>query len=77
MLTANDHHANGEHFFVIRVRGHVAESDGGHACHRKVKRRHVHCGPWRSSDQFRFQSFLVDCRKIEWLNRIFKLKFIL
>jgi len=41
-LTRNDHHANGENFLVVGLRGDIPETDAGHARHGEVKCGHVH-----------------------------------
>lgn len=51
LLTSDDHHAGGEDLFVVGFGGHVAEPHAGHARHREVEGRHVHCLSGRSVDQ--------------------------
>ena len=38
----DDHHAHREAFLAVRLRGNIAEANGGHTGHREVKCCHVH-----------------------------------
>ena len=42
-LTSNHHHADREHLFVVGLGCDIAEANAGHAGHREVERRDVHC----------------------------------
>jgi hypothetical protein len=73
-LTSDDHHANGEHFFVVGVRRHITESNRSHAGHREVQSGHVHGGSRGTANQFRLETLLIDRRKVERLLTIIEIR---
>ena len=68
LLTSDNHHADGEHFFVVCLCSDVTEADWRHAGHGKVEGGDVHCTSWRPADQLILNGvFGGDAAEVELL----------